>query len=170
MQESYIRPIELNSSAFKHGDMMPEECGLLGGNVPPDLQWHDSGADVESYVLMVEDPDIPVPGFIMPSWVHWLVYDIAAETTSIPGGRPDTGASGNRLKTGLNSFGKRAYSGPCPPFGAHRYFFKVYALDTKLELPPSKANRKSVLEAMAGHVVGSGELVGKYKRPKWYRL
>jgi Raf kinase inhibitor-like YbhB/YbcL family protein len=104
----------------------------------------------KSLALIVDDPDAP-----MKTWVHWVVYDITPvnriEEDSIPG------------KQGLNDFGRKDWGGPCPPSGTHRYYFKIYALDSMLGLPEG-ADKRSVEKAMEGHVLGKAELIGLYKR------
>lgn len=164
MQDPLLKKLDVRSSAFRPGEMIPSEFTADGENISPDLSWHGSPPGVKSHVILVEDPDIPIPRFILPSWVHWVVYNIAPETVSIPRGFLHTDPSGNGAMLGTTSYRKKQYSGPCPPFGTHRYFFRVYALDTKLDLNPNKANKKRLLNAMGGHILAWGELMGTYTR------
>src|SRR5262249_29623602 len=129
-----------------------------GKNISPPLQWSQAPAGTRSFVLVLDDPDAPDPAAPERVWVHWVVYDLAGDSTGIgedakqlPGG----------ARTGRNDWGNPEYSGPCPPIGRHRYFHKLYALDVVLpELnAPSKAD---VEKAMQGHVLAKSEIIGTY--------
>ncbi|MFH2066996.1 MAG: YbhB/YbcL family Raf kinase inhibitor-like protein [Pseudomonadota bacterium] len=167
MQDSSVKKLDVKSTAFRAGEMIPSEYTADGDNISPDLFWTGAQSGVKSHVILMEDPDIPIPRFLIPSWVHWVVYNIAPETTSIPKAYLNNGTPENSSALlGMTSYRKLQYGGPCPPFGTHRYFFKVYALDQKLDLPPRKATRKNILKAMDGHILAYGELMGTYKRQK----
>jgi hypothetical protein len=107
--------------------------------------------------MIVDDPDAP-----MGAWVHWVVWGIPPDSTNLPEGVPKIDSTTIGLKQGKNGFGKIGYGGPCPPHGSdHRYFFRLYAVDTRLDLKP-KAAKWDVLNAIEGHVIAKGELMGKY--------
>lgn len=166
MPNSSVQKLEVTSPAFQDGKTIPMEYACDGDNISPALAWANVPPGVRSYAIIVEDPDIPIPRFLIPSWVHWIVYNIDPVNTSIPKGYLKNDAAENGSKTGMTSYRNMRYSGPCPPFGTHRYFFKVYALDRMLDLMPQKATRKNILKAMDGHIVAYGELVGTYTRQK----
>jgi len=166
MREASIKSLNVKSTAFNDGGMIPPEYTCDGENVSPDLSWKGSPAGVKSYVILVTDPDIPIPKFLVPEWVHWVVYNIPSDVTAIPRAFTITGPSVPSAEQGISSYKKPGYKGPCPPFGTHRYYFKVYALDIMLDLKPGKATQKKILKAAEGHVLAYGELMGKYKRKK----
>ncbi|MBA4369384.1 MAG: YbhB/YbcL family Raf kinase inhibitor-like protein [Desulfobacterium sp.] len=166
MQNSSVNQLNVKSTAFQTGEMIPSEYTFDGKNISPDLSWEGAPSGVKSYVILVEDPDIPIPKFLIPSWVHWVVYNIAPETTSILKAFLNHGSSENSATLGMTSYRKLQYGGPCPPFGTHRYYFKVYALDNTLDLQPRKATKKNILKAMDGHILAYGEVMGTYKRQK----
>jgi hypothetical protein len=150
--------MELTSSAFSEGAMIPDKYTCDGSDVSPPLNWKAAPAGTKSFVLICDDPDAPVG-----TWVHWVYYDIPAGTEGLPENvvpdeRPAQGGT-----QGVNDFRKIGYGGPCPPGGTHRYYFKLYALDTPLNLS-SGATKKQVLKAMENHIIGQTQLMGKYKR------
>lgn len=143
-------PLKIKSKAFANGEYIPAKYTCDGININPPLDIEGVPAEAKSLVFIVDDPDAA-----MGTWVHWVVWNIPLSThiaeNHIPG------------EEGMNDFRKQHYGGPCPPGGTHRYFFKVYALNTTLQL--SATTNKSQLEnAMRAHVVGYGELVGLYTR------
>jgi len=150
--------LTISSSAFANGGMIPAQYTCDGANISPPLQWSGLPAAAKTLALIVDDPDAPAK-----TWVHWVVYDLPANTTQLTEniGQGETLASGG--KQGTNDFKKIGYGGPCPPSGTHRYFFKLYAADIETPLNPG-ANRDELLKAIEGHVVAQGELIGKYKR------
>lgn len=150
--------LELKSSAFASGSMIPSLYTCQGKNISPPLSWSGAPTDTKSFVLICDDPDAP-----LVTWVHWVYYNIPASTTSLPEDFPKTEKPPQGGIHGKSSFGDFGYGGPCPPWGTHRYFFKLYALDTMLTLP-SGAKKKDVLKAMDKHVLSQTELVGKYKK------
>ncbi|MFO7557229.1 MAG: YbhB/YbcL family Raf kinase inhibitor-like protein [Desulfobacterales bacterium] len=166
MLDPSVKNLKVKSTAFDEGEMIPSEYTCDGENVSPDLSWKGAPGSVKSYAILVVDPDIPIPKFLIPEWVHWVVYNIPPEVTSIPRAFPKEASSVRSVKQGVTSYKKPGYHGPCPPFGTHRYYFKVYALDITLDLEPGKATRKKILAAINGHVLAYGELMGKYKRRK----
>lgn len=148
----------LQSSAFQNGGSIPKKFTCEAADVSPELTWSGVPEKTQSFALIADDPDAP-----MGTWVHWVIYDLPPNTAKLPEGVPkqEQAASGAQ---GKNSSGKIGYGGPCPPPGKpHRYFFKLYALDSKLNLKPG-ARKPEVEAAMKGHVLAEAELMGKYGR------
>ncbi len=146
-------PTTITSPAFSDGDEIPRRHTCDGEDLSPPLTWSDTPNGTQSLVMIADDPDAPVGTF-----VHWVLYNVPLNTTSLPEGVSGVGTQG------VNGFGRSGYGGPCPPKGpAHRYFFKIYALDKSLNLQ-SGATKAEVEMAMQGHVLAQGELVGTYKR------
>ncbi|MFQ5830644.1 MAG: YbhB/YbcL family Raf kinase inhibitor-like protein [Candidatus Methylomirabilia bacterium] len=151
--------LELESSAFSSGGEIPVNHTCDGPDLSPPLRWTDPPANTKSLALIVDDPDAPVG-----TWVHWVLYEIPATVRELPEAVPTRDTVPGTGTQGANDFGKVGYGGPCPPRGpAHRYFFKLYALDTELALRSGKTKRE-LLKAIEGHVLGQAELVGRYKR------
>ena len=150
--------IKLTSTAFQDGGMIPAKYTCDGQNVSPPLNWSGTPANVQGFALVCEDPDAPGK-----TWVHWVVYDLPSTITQLPEAAPaqETLASGG--KQGKNDFGKIGYGGPCPPSGTHRYFFRLYALDKTTDLKAG-ATKDQLMNATEGHIIGQGELMGRYKR------
>jgi len=143
--------ISITSSSFQAGGDIPAKFTCDGTNVSPALQLGGVPNEAKSLVLIVDDPDAPRGLF-----THWIIWNIDPKTTRVAeNSAPAAGVQGT------NDFGKRNYGGPCPPSGTHRYFFKIFALDTKLELKPN-ARRAELDAAMRGHVLAQGELMGRY--------
>ena len=143
--------ISITSSSFQAGGDIPAKFTCDGTNVSPALQIGGVPNEAKSLVLIVDDPDAPRGLF-----THWIIWNIDPKTTRVAeNSAPAAGVQGT------NDFGKRNYGGPCPPSGTHRYFFKIVALDIKLELKPS-ARRAELDAAMRGHVLAQGELMGRY--------
>lgn len=152
----------LVSPAFAPGGEIPRRYTCQGEDISPPLSWSDAPAGTKSFALVVDDPDAPDPKAPRMTWVHWVLYNLPAETRELPEAMgPETlppGAEG-----GQNDWRNLGYGGPCPPVGRHRYFHKLYALDSRL--PELGAVTKSQLElAMRGHVLGRAELVGTYQK------
>jgi Raf kinase inhibitor-like YbhB/YbcL family protein len=150
--------IKVTSKAFQEGGMIPKEYTCDGANISPPLAWDSAPDKTKSYALIVDDPDAPGK-----TWVHWVVFNLQASAGVLPEHVPaqDTISGGGRQ--GTTDFRKVGYGGPCPPTGAHRYYFKLYALDTELALD-SSATKDQLLKAMEGHVLAEGQLMGKYQR------
>lgn len=147
--------MEIKSEAFRNGETIPRKYTCEGPNISPPLGFVDVPANAKSLVLIVEDPDAEAK-----PWVHWLVFNIPAETNGFPeGGIADGAMEG--LCNG-NTFG---YEGPCPPENEHQYLFKLFALDTILQISDESARNK-VLNAMLGHVIEEAVLIGKYEKEK----
>jgi Raf kinase inhibitor-like YbhB/YbcL family protein len=152
----------LSSPAFPPGGEIPKEYTCDGGDRSPPLEWAGAPAGTRSYALIVDDPDAPDPKAPTMTWVHWVLYDIPASVSSLPEG-VDTKRLPPGTREGLNSWKRTGYGGPCPPIGRHRYFHKLYALDTVL--PALRTPTAEALEAaMEGHVLSRAELVGTYER------
>ncbi|NEO84373.1 MAG: YbhB/YbcL family Raf kinase inhibitor-like protein [Spirulina sp. SIO3F2] len=145
--------LRLRSDAFEQNGEIPKQYTCDGADISPPLHWGKPPNNTQSYVLIVDDPDAP-----LKTWVHWVVYNLPETQNALP--EKDVLSDATQ---GINDFKTVAYGGPCPPKGEHRYFFKLYALDTVLDLPP-EAKKADVEKAMQGHVLATGELVGRYTR------
>lgn len=155
MGSSSAHSMKLTSSVFMNQGKIPSKYTCVGEDVSPPLQFYDVPAGAKSFVLIVDDPDAPGG-----TWVHWVVYNISPGVKMVDEGSVPTGGA-----EGKSSFGEMKYGGPCPPSGAHRYFFKLYALDTTLAFEkPEVVDEHAVSEAMAGHVVDEAELVGLFSK------
>jgi Raf kinase inhibitor-like YbhB/YbcL family protein len=152
--------LSLTSPAFSHQGDIPVTHTCDGANTSPPLRWSGVPSNAKSLVLIVDDPDAPDPKAPTHTHVHWVVYDIATSTTALASGQspPPKGA-----REGFNSWKKRGYGGPCPPVGKHRYFFKLYALDTLLG-DLGAPTKDSLEQAIRGHVLDQAELVGTCER------
>jgi len=158
-EEGKTMAIQLASPAFTEGKPIPAKYTCDAEDLSPPLKWEGLPEGTRSIAIICDDPDAP-----MRTWVHWVIYDIPASVTELPEGVPKTEVLPNGAKQGVTDFKRTGYGGPCPPPGKpHRYFFKIYALDAQLNLEP-RANKKDVLSAMRGHVLGEGGLMGTYKR------
>jgi Raf kinase inhibitor-like YbhB/YbcL family protein len=144
--------MQISSPAFQNGAAMPSEHTCDGPDLVPPLAFTDVPKNARSLALIMDDPDAP-----MGLWVHWLVWNIPPNTTAISKGQKIPYAQGT------TSWNRPGYGGPCPPSGTHRYFFKLYALDTVLDLKPS-ARKPDLERAMSGHVLAEAQLMGTYKR------
>ena len=150
--------MELSSPILRDGDAIPARHTCDADNVSPPLTWRDVPEKTEALALIVDDPDAPAK-----VWVHWVLYDIPPDVTWLPEGVPEEKRLPNGAVHGTNDFERLGYGGPCPPGGVHRYRFTLYALDTKLNLPPG-ATKYEVLQAMESHVLDQQQLIGKYRR------
>ena len=152
----------LQSPAFEPNKEIPSQYTCEGDDLSPPLRWTAPPSDTASFVLIVDDPDAPDPAAPKMTWVHWILYNIPAETRDLPEGVASEDLPEGTLE-GINDYRRTSYGGPCPPIGRHRYFFKLYALSKKLpELHnPSK---RDVERAMEGSVLGKTELMGTYQK------
>lgn len=151
--------LTLASPAFKEGETIPKEFSCEGSDKSPHLQWSDVPEGTQSFALIMDDPDAPVG-----TWDHWVLFDIPANKMELPAEIASDAEFGDGSRSGLNSWKKTGYGGPCPPPGGpHRYFFKLYALDKKLELPAG-STKSQVEAAMKGHILTEATLMGKYSR------
>lgn len=155
-----MRELQITSVAFQEGDEIPIKYSCDGNDTSPALSWDGVPPETRSLTLICEDPDAPSGLF-----THWLLYNIPPGTTKLAEDLPITEKLANGSLQGRNSFKNIGYGGPCPPpkDNAHRYFFRLYALDTELDLPGG-ANREEVLRAIDGHILAEGQLMGKYQR------
>lgn len=154
--------LALRSSAFSPGGEIPRLYTCQGRNISPPLSWSGVPSSTKSLVLIVEDPDAPDPKKPKLVWKHWLLYDIPPAATGLPEGVA-AGKLPPGTRSGLNSWKKTGYGGPCPPVGRHRYFHRLFALDKKLG-NLHNPDRKKLTAAMEGHVIGTAELIGTYQK------
>ena len=155
-------PLSIASPAFDHSQPIPSEYTCEGDDLSPAFSWSGVPEGTKSLVLIVDDPDAPDPAAPRMTWVHWVLYDLPADATGLPRAVSSSDLPGG-TREGINDWKRTGYGGPCPPIGRHRYFHKLYALDTvlgELETPT-----KSAVEAfMEGHVLARAELVGTYQK------
>ncbi len=153
--------LSLTAPAFKQDGSIPAEYTCDGKDFSPELNWANIPADTLSLVLIVDDPDAPDPSAPKMTWVHWVLYNIPATATGLGKGVSDSELPAGTLQ-GLNDWKRTSYGGPCPPAGRHRYFHKLYALDTLL--PDLKQPTKvKVEQAMQGHIIEQTVLMGTYQ-------
>jgi len=150
--------IKITSSAFAEGGLIRPKYTCDGVDVSPPLQWDAIPEGTKSIALICDDPDAP-----MGTWVHWVLFNLPAETKELAENIPPDRTLPSGAKQGTSDFGRIGYGGPCPPSGTHRYFFKIYALDAEVGLEAG-AGKRQLLGAMEGHILGQGQLIGKYKR------
>ena len=153
----------ISSSAYADGDAMPSRFTCDAADVSPPLQWSGAPAGTKSFAFIMDDPDAPDPAAPKMTWVHWVLYDIPANTHAFAEGGSKQLPAGTR--EGVNDWKRTGYGGPCPPIGRHRYFHKLYALDTMLPdlHKPSKAQLEA---AMRGHVLAETQIIGTYQHPR----
>jgi len=154
--------LEITSSAFAHNDAIPRRHTCEGGDVSPPLTWSGVPQGAKSLVLIVDDPDAPDPAAPKMTWVHWVVYNLPPDASGLEEGVAED-ALPDGARCGHNNFNRTRYGGPCPPIGRHRYFHKLYALDTTLT-GLADGSKDEVLAAMHGHVLARAELVGTYQK------
>lgn len=151
--------MEIRSKAFQNGQPIPKKHTCDGPDLSPSLEWSGVPDGTQSFALIADDPDAPVG-----TWVHWVLYDLPPETRSLSEGVPNTETLPRGGAQGRNDFGRIGYGGPCPPPGRpHRYFFKLYALGSRVNLPPG-ATKAELLKAMEGRVKAEAQLMGTYGR------
>ncbi len=157
-----IMVFRVTSSSFEPGAEIPAKHTCDGRDLSPPLAWSSAPEGTKSFALIVDDPDAPDPRAPRTTWVHWVLYDIPADVASLPEGlvaaRLPAGA-----REGENDFRALGYRGPCPPYGRHRYFHKVYALDTVLR-DLHRPDKPALERSMAGHVLGEAILIGTYAK------
>ena len=152
-----VAELTVVSAAFAMGAAIPQE--FCCSRVSPPLSWSGVPPETKSIAILCDDPDAP-----RGDWVHWIVFNLPPDTTSLPKGVPTTPKLPNGAIQGTTDYGRPGYDGPCPPPGKpHRYYFKVFALDTMLDLD-SSAEKPDLLKAMQGHILAQGALMGTYKR------
>jgi len=150
--------LKVTSGAFADGGMMAGKYTCDGENVSPPLAWSGVPGEAKSLALVCEDPDAP-----SGVWTHWVMFNVPVGLGSLAENVPPSGEMAGGGRQGRNDFGRTGYGGPCPPNGTHRYFFKLYALDALVSVEAG-AKKDQLLKAMEGHVLGEGELMGKYER------
>ena len=148
--------IKLTSTAFENNNMIPSKYTCDGENISPLLKWEKGYEGTKSFALICDDPDAP-----MGTWVHWVLYNIPPDITELQENIPPDDTLSNGAIHGITDFKRLGYGGPCPPGGTHRYFFKIYALDIELDLQ-SGATKEELLDIIEGHILGKGQLIGKY--------
>jgi hypothetical protein len=157
-KEGYPMKMDIKSAAFEEGDSIPKKYTCDEVDVSPQLSWSQPPEGTKSMVLICDDTDAP-----MGAWVHWVLYGLTPDTLEISEGIPDDKEVLGGAKHGVNDFRKYGYGGPCPLGGTHRYFFKLYAVDKEVDLDPG-ATKDEVLDAIKGHVLAEGQLMGRYSR------
>ena len=150
--------ITVTSSAFAEGGLIPSKYTCDGEDISPPLEWDSVPDGTKSVALICDDPDAP-----MGTFVHWVLYNLPADTRELPENMPCDGVLPDGARQGTTDFGRAGYGGPCPPGGTHRYFFKLYALDTLIDLPPG-VRKAHLVRAIEGHILAKGQLMGRYKR------
>jgi len=151
--------MKISSTAFAAGETIPKKFTCDGPDASPALSWTEPPAKTQSFALIMDDPDAPVG-----TWVHWVLFDLPLEARELAEGVAKQDQLPNGARQGRNDFGKIGYGGPCPPPGnPHRYFFKLYALDAKLNLKAG-ATKADVERAMKGHILAHAEVIGRYGR------
>ncbi len=154
--------MNIRSPAFLHNHMIPARLTCDGPDVSPPLEWSGVPSAAKSVALIVDDPDAPDPAAPERTFVHWVVYNLPPHVTRLSEGAASDGMPAGSVQ-GINDWHDKAYGGPCPPIGKHRYFFKLYALDVLL--PQLKHATKENLEAaMQGHILAHTEMIGLYQR------
>jgi len=150
--------MEIKSSAFKEGEIIPGKYTCDNIDISPPLEWSEVPDGTKTFALICDDPDAP-----MGTWVHWVLFNLPANILGLSENTPKLEVLKNGARQGINDFGKIGYGGPCPPGGTHRYYFKIYALDKELESKPG-ITKKELLKAMEGHILAEAQLMGRYKR------
>ncbi len=154
----------LTSAAFAANGSIPSKYTCEGADISPPLEWSGAPSGTKSFALIVDDPDAPDPAKPQRVYVHWVVYNIPASTTKLPENATKSGLPSGAVQ-GSNDWGKQTYGGPCPPIGRHRYFFKLYTLDTELK-GLNNPNKAQLEKAMQGHILGNAQLIGTYQKAK----
>jgi len=150
--------IKVTSTAFKDGEIIPKQYTCDGNDISPPLTWSGAPQETKSIALICDDPDAP-----MGTWVHWVLFNLPPASNALPAEVSSAKVLDNGAKHGKNDFRRFGYGGPCPPGGTHRYYFKVYALDSMLDLDVG-IMKADLVKAMQGHILAEGQLMGRYKR------
>lgn len=151
--------LEIKSNAFQNGSVIPAQYTCDADDISPALSWSDVPSGSASLVLICDDPDSP-----SKPWSHWVMFNIPPDKTGLPQDVPKIAKLRDGTIQGINDFGKVGYSGPCPPpYGPHRYFFTLYAVDTTLNLDEN-STKQEVWEAIKGHIIAEAVIFGTYKR------
>jgi Raf kinase inhibitor-like YbhB/YbcL family protein len=159
-----VRVMQITSTAFANNGSIPAKFTCEGSDVSPALAWSGAPAGTKSFALIVDDPDAPDPAAPKMTWVHWVLYDIPPSASGLAEA-VDPAALPKGAREGTNDWKRTGYGGPCPPIGRHRYFHKLYALDTVLS-DLGKPTKAKLLEAMKGHILAETQLMGTYQKGK----
>lgn len=159
----YAMTMKLSSTSFSNNNDIPAKYTCEGEDLSPTLTWSELPPGTKSLALIVDDPDAPDPKAPKMTYVHWVLYNIPPTANSLAEGIK-TSALPEGTREGTNDWQRTGYGGPCPPIGKHRYFFKLYALDT--ELPLKKGTKPELENAMKGHILGTAELIGTYQKKR----
>ncbi len=154
--------LTLSSTAFNNGGEIPPKYTCEGNDISPALEWTGVPDQTRSLVLIVDDPDAPDPRAPKMTWVHWVLFNIPPDTTGLPEGITSADLP-HGTEEGMNDWKRTGYGGPCPPVGRHRYFHKLYALDTAIK-GMDKPTKEKVEAAMDGHIIAKTELLGTYEK------
>ena len=154
--------LTLSSTAFTNGNEIPSKYTCEGDDISPALEWTGVPDQTRSLVLIVDDPDAPDPRAPKMTWVHWVLYNIPPDTTGLPEATTSADLP-HGTEEGLNDWKRTGFGGPCPPVGRHRYFHKLYALDTVIK-GMDKPIKAKIEAAMNGHIIAKTELIGTYKK------
>ncbi len=166
MPDHAIGSLEVTSPAFRDSEAIPMTYTTQGDNISIPLEWNNVPEGVKSFAVITDDPDAPSPRLPILTFVHWVIYDIPAGERSLEEGIPIKARLENGTKQGKNGYGKNGFGGIAPVHGEHRYFFKVYALDSVLGLDPAKTKKKALIKAMDGHILSQGQIIGTYIKQK----
>ncbi len=150
--------IKIKSPAFVPGGKIPGKYTCDGMDISPPLAWTSGPGGTKTFALICDDPDAP-----MGTWVHWVLFNLPADIIELRENVPPERELESGAKQGMNDFRKIGYGGPCPPGGTHRYYFKLYALDTEINLEAG-ATKSELLKAMEGHILAEGQLMGRFER------
>ena len=150
--------MNIKSSVFEEGGDIPQKYSCDGEDISPPLSWSGAPETTKSFALISDDPDAP-----MGTWVHWVIYNIPGSSSGLDEDVPADETLSDGSMQGQNSWNRIGYGGPCPPGGTHRYYFKLYALDTELDLKTG-ASKKELERAMKGHVVAEEQIMGRFSR------
>lgn len=157
-QKGIPMTIQLTSTEFKQGGMIPRKFTCDGENISPELSWNNIPDSTKSLAIITEDPDAP-----MKTWIHWVIFNIPPSIHKLPEHVPTLKKLESGALQGTNDFRNIGFGGPCPPSGTHRYFFKIYALDSMLSLKAG-STKPELEKAMKSHILAEGELMGRYTR------
>jgi Raf kinase inhibitor-like YbhB/YbcL family protein len=154
----------ITSPVVADGGAIPQRYTCEGEDISLELQWEGEPSATKSFALIVDDPDAPDPQAPKMTWVHWVMYNIPADVHALPENAASKGLPPG-TKHGLNDWKRVGYGGPCPPIGTHRYFFKLYALDSVLP-DLGRPTKTQLLHEMKGHMLGEAQLIGTYKKKR----
>lgn len=157
-RDGAIEELKVTSGAFKEGEMIPKRYSGYGENISPDIGWSKPPIGTRYIAVICEDPDAPIG-----IWTHWIIFNIPDKKQVLPEKVPPRELLDDGTIQGTNDFRKIGYDGPHPPFGTHRYYFKVYALDMRLNIA-APVTKEDLLKAMEGNILAEGSLMGRYSK------